>query len=424
MLVAPVRFAFWPARPDIVRDNVRQFEARSGVAVEPIEVPDADYTRVLQARLRDGSVDVFYAQRGEAAHWNAQGLIEHLDDHAAIAGLVSQMTPPIRESSFDMGGRLLGLTYYNAGPFALFRNEPLLAVAGFAGTAEPSSYPGSWDALTAQAREIKQAGFSDAPILPRWHRTQTGLIWSLIAQAWSAGERFIDGRGNPVFGADTPIAETLELWRQWWMEGLVPREAIAWRGDAGGIEAWRTGRHAWTFSIDYLPAVFAEPPVDAPITHVSPRIPGPSNTAAIPGHALLCLSRRARAPAERDAALELMRFLGGEGLGLDFFVPRRWMLEMNLPQPFAHLTDERTRATMRKNFNPALADCAVRWLLESRAHSEVPLLVRMPCFSDWSDRADAIVGTRMLAQGISVRDTVASLRIAWERLRSAELTIA
>ena len=182
-----VRFAFWPARPDIVRDNIRLFESHSGISVEAIEIPDADYTAALETRLRSGAVDIFYAQRGEAARWNAHGLLEHLEGDASIVSLVAQMMPPIRESSFDLDGHLLGLTYYNAGPFALFRNEPLLAAAGFGGSEAPSSYPASWDELTKWSQTMKRSGLSDFPILPRWHRTQTGLVWSLIAQAWSAG---------------------------------------------------------------------------------------------------------------------------------------------------------------------------------------------------------------------------------------------
>ena len=239
------------------------------------------------------------------------------------------------------------------------------------------------------------------------------------------GERFVNAGGDVTFDINSPLAETLSLWRQWWIDELVPREAIAWRSNSEAIEAWRSGHHAWTFTIDYLSSVFAPPSVRDPIiTHASPRLPGPSHTAAIPGHALLCLSRRPRPAAGREAALELMRFLGGDGLGLDFFVPRRWMLEMNLPQPFGHLMDERTISTMRRNFHPDLSNHATRWILDMRARAEVPLLVRLPWFCEWSDMADQIIGTGMLAHGTSVRDTVSDLRLAWERLRVAELANA
>jgi multiple sugar transport system substrate-binding protein len=416
-----VRFAFWPARPDIVLDNIRLFESHSGISVDAIEIPDADYTAALETRLRSGAVDIFYAQRGEAARWNAQGLIEHLERDRSVTDLVARMVPAIRESSVDLDGHLLGLTYYNAGPFALFRNEPMLAQAGFGGSQDPAGYPPCWNDVTRQARTIKREALSDFPILPRWHRTQTGLVWSVIAQAWSMGERFIDQDGRGTFGIGTPLADLLSLWQEWWTDELVPLEAIAWSGDTESIEAWRSGRHAWTFTIDYLPSVFTAPPVEVPITHASPRLPGSSASAAIPGHALLCLSRRSRAVADREAALQLMQFLGGDGLGLDFFVPRRWMLEMNLPQPFAHLTDARTVATMGQHFHPSLSDCATRWILDTRARSEVPLLVRLPWFCDWSDIADEIIGTGMLAHGTSVRDTISDLRLAWERLRVAQL---
>ena len=208
-----VRFAFWPARPDIVRDNIRLFESHSGISVEAIEIPDADYTAALETRLRSGAVDIFYAQRGEAARWNAQGLIEHLERDRSVTDLVARMVPAIRESSFDLDGHLLGLTYYNAGPFALFRNEPMMTQAGFGGSQDPCSYPACWDDVTRQARTIKRAALSDFPILPRWHRTQTGLVWSVIAQAWSMGERFVDPDGRGTFGIDTPLADLLSLWQ-------------------------------------------------------------------------------------------------------------------------------------------------------------------------------------------------------------------
>lgn len=410
----PIRFAFWPVRPDVVLDNIRAFEAMTGLAVAAEAIPDAAYTHTIEQRLRAGAVDVFYAQRGEAARWNALGLIEHLETEAAAASLVARMDPAMRESSHDGDGHLLGLTYYNAGPFALFRNEPLLARAGFAGTARPGDYPSDWDEVTRQAAAIRRAGLSDAPILPRWHRTPTGLVWSLIAQAWSAGERFADDGDAACFGLRTPMAATLGLWRRWWTEGLVPPEALGWKGDATAVESWMTGRHAWHLTMDYQFAAFAQACPTDPFTHNSPGLPGGSPTAAIPGHALLCMGRQPRDPARREAVLRLLRFLGGDDPSGGFAVPSRWIRELALPQPFAHLMDDGARASLRGRFHAPLADEATAWLLANRARGVVPRLVRAPWFTAWSDVADAIVGDAFLAKGGSLEAAVTALGEAWE----------
>ena len=58
----------------------------------------------------------------------------------------------------------IGLTYYNGGPYSLFRNEKLLSAGGYEATANPSDYPQTWDEIYKQAVDLKKKGIVENPI--------------------------------------------------------------------------------------------------------------------------------------------------------------------------------------------------------------------------------------------------------------------
>ncbi|KAG0747738.1 hypothetical protein G6F24_015503 [Rhizopus arrhizus] len=100
-----------------------------------------------------------------ASRWYAAGWIRPIDDMPGLADIQKQMFPGIVDDARATDGRYLGLTYYNGGPFALFRNEKMLGAAGFGGTANAADYPQDWATGEKQAREIKKKGLSEHPML-------------------------------------------------------------------------------------------------------------------------------------------------------------------------------------------------------------------------------------------------------------------
>jgi multiple sugar transport system substrate-binding protein len=419
MPLEPLRFAFWRVRPDIVRDNLARYAAARGEQIEPLELA-GDFVAEIEAGWAHGAgAAALYAQRAEAARWAAQERLDALDDWDEIAPLLARMDPRLVASARHVDGRLLGLTYYNAGPFALFRNERLLARAGCGGGHDAAGYPRDWATLTAQARALKRDGLSAHPILPRWHDSQTGIVWSLLTLATAEGERFVDGDLAAVFDDDTPIAETLSLWRAWWDEELVPREALD-GGDDGLAERWMSGAHAFHPTQDYAGAIFAS--ADRALCHIHPALPGRTGQPSLPGHALLCV-RAGLDGKIRTRARQLIRYLGGDDADGSLVVHRRWLRDFNLPAPFPELAAEReTRDALLRFLHPPLADAALAWLLGNRARAEPLAIVRAPWFLDWSARAHRAIADRFLRQrAIGVAPLVRELRADWQRLREHQV---
>jgi multiple sugar transport system substrate-binding protein len=233
--------AFWPVRPDIVRDNLARFTARSGIAVAPLEIA-GDYAAAIEASFAGDPPDVLYAQRGEAARWAASGLIEPLDDFTETPAILAEMLPLIRESSRDAAGRTIGLTYYNAGPFCLFRNERLLGEIGRAGGADPAAYPQDWDAVLQDARALQRRVAH--PMLMRWYDAPTGIPWAFLAECFAEGDNLVDAALNATFAVDTPAADVLARWQTIWREDLAPHDVLDW-DDARADAAWMSGAHAY-----------------------------------------------------------------------------------------------------------------------------------------------------------------------------------
>lgn len=379
-----LRFAFWPVRPDIVRTNLRQFTAETGIAVEAVEI-SGDYCENVWA----SQPDVLYAQRGEASLWMQQGLIQEIDGLPGAVDIVRQMYPAIQESSRTREGRLIGLTYYNAGPLCLFRNEQLVG----------SSKARTWQEV---AREASATG---SQILMRWFPGHNGLPWSMLAQAYSEGERFVDSEGRAVFGPGSPLAKVLEDWAGWCDRGLVPRECLDWSGERLTTE-WATGKYAFFLNMDYEVTQYAE------WTGVHPLMPGETHDTVLPGHAMLCLSREANV-AE---AWQLVRFLGYRNKRGELLTHKRWIEAMNLWVPFPELYE---RESVRQTMLQWLRADQFQSFIANRERSLAAPVTHARWFLKWSGVCEALIRNELLGPGgMNAGQVTTALRRSWENMRA------
>ena len=223
-------YAFWPWGSEIVAEGARNFEEQYGEALNLQPIP-GEYAAVLETKLASGQAfDLFRAQRGQASRWYAAQWIRPIDDLPDLDEIVAEEFPGIGADARSWpDGKRIGLTYYNGGPFCLFRNEKVLSAAGYEATATPTDYPQTWDEVYKQAVDIKKKGIVEHPILPAWYKAWTGTPWALYAQAFSEGEHFVDDDMKATFGPDTPLLKVLTDWKQWWDEDLVPRAILTWQ---------------------------------------------------------------------------------------------------------------------------------------------------------------------------------------------------
>ncbi|WP_291296848.1 ABC transporter substrate-binding protein [Elioraea sp.] len=406
--------AFWPVRADIVTDNLATFSARTGIAVTPVPI-EGDYAAAIEAAFASGEgPDVFYAQRGEASRWLTDGLIRPLDGLDGADAILAEHRPLIAASARADDRRIIGLTYYNAGPFALFRNEALLAAAGFGTASDEATHPRRWEEVEAMARSIRARGLSDHPILMRWYRAPTGLPWAFLADCAAEGERLVDAAWEPLLGPDTPAAMVLARWRRLVREGLAPLAALD-HDDVSIDDAWCAGGHAFYPTMDYLTAAYS---ARAPGRFsINATYPGATGDTLLLGHAILCLSATPMPAARLSDAWRLLRFLGHRDDDGTLFVHRRWACEMNLWTPYEEIDrDEAVRAARRSFLPPGLAASALAWQDAQRTRAAAPPLVRAPGYMAWSAALARRIEHEVLKGDAPVAQVVACLREDWLRL--------
>jgi hypothetical protein len=374
-----LRFAFWTVRPDIVLDNLERYARTSGESLEPMPI-GGSYERALASAWSSGrGPHAFYAQRAEAAKWAAEGRIEPLpEDDLCLRSTLSRMDPRLVAGARDSQGRLLGLTYYNAGPFALVLNQDLVPPA------EVPSIQG-WSDVLALCRSLKRSGASAFPFLPRWHATQTGLAWSFLCHL--ASEGVLDPDHADRRRATT---ELIRVWQAFIDERLVPPDSLQDQGDAPAVLRWRTRTHALAFTMDYLLADFAEDG-GQPFSIPAPRLPGRTGTPLLPGQALLCVAA-GLSSGLASRALGLVRTLGGEDYEGELFVHRRWISECLFPVPFPELyRDAGVRASARRFFRRVGASQVVDRLFAARLKAVPSPMTHVPWALAWSENLDTII---------------------------------
>lgn len=354
----PLEFTLWDVQPATVRSNLDRFTRDTGIAVN-MHVEKGAYHAVLGKEFSAGhGPDVFHAQRAEAALWGARGHVAPLDpDDPVLGPVVAGMDARLVEGARDEQGRLLGLTYYNGGPFALFMRQGLEA-------------PGAWRGFLELMRAAKRDGLARHPFVPRWHATQTGLVWSLLCHLACEGVVTLDGPG-----AAQEVEEVLAIWSAMLAEDLVPPASLDDRGDTPALKRWASGEHCATFTMDYLVAdavALAGAPVGLPVP-----LPGRAGLPLMPGHALICL--RAGVDAlRREDALRLIAWLGGRE------VHRRWHRDHYFPVAF-RAPDSEHHAQL---FPAVQAKAALARIAADRARAVTSPVTRSAGALDWSAMAD------------------------------------
>lgn len=406
----PLAFAFWDVRADIVRDNLARYCSESGDALIA-DCVAGRYDVEIEAALAAGTgPDVFYAQRAEASLWADRGLIAPIGEaHPAIAPLLTRMDARLVAGARDAAGHLLGLTYYNGGPFQLFlrpgRDMPI----------------DSWEGALDVCRKAKRDGEAEHPFVPRWHRTQTGLVWSLLCHLATEGVTcFSDPRAEAV------LTESLSFLLALVAEELVPPASLDDAGDVPALERWARGRHVMTFTTDYL-AADAAGLAGCPVSLPASRLPGKTGTPLMPGHALICL--RAGLEGERaDRALRLAAFLGGTAADRSLAVHRRWLETCLFAVPYRELgSDPAVRREIRHFFPEGEAASSVERLEAIRDEAVISPISHQPFMLAWSAGTDALVREELLrhrrlspaAAARSILDLWAGSEADHQRLASA-----
>ena len=416
----PLIFGFWPWGSEIVTSNADLFMAEQNENVELQPIP-GDYAAVLETKLASGaSLDMFYAQRGQASRWHAAGWIRPVDDMPGLDQIRSEMIPGLDQDTVAYNGDYLGLTYYNGGPFCTYLNLKHLEAWGFEATDNPSDYPQTWDEVAKISRELKAKGICDTPILPGWYNAWTGMPWALIAQCFSEGEHFIDADMSATYNNDTPILKVLTDWKQWWEEGLIPKGVLTTQ-ESTMIDLWVTGNHAFHTYMDYCHFIYGDRANKqiADYNLMNPVTPGAAQDTVLVGHALLCTGTHERSDEDVLRAWELMKFYGWQNGAGEYHTHKRWALKANLPIPYESVyEDPEVKAALLAWMHADLGESQLRWQTEGRARSLGPNLLKSPWHQEWDTYTWDMIANDLIVTGdVTPSEVVEKTRKRWDKLQ-------
>jgi multiple sugar transport system substrate-binding protein len=417
-----LNYAFWPWGSEIIAEHARIFEEQYGDPVSLQPIP-GDYGSVLETKLAAGQpFTLFRAQRGQASRWFAAGWIRPIDDLPDLDKIEKEEFEVIGADARSWpDGKRIGLTYYNGGPFCLFRNEKVLKAGGYEVGENPDAYPKTWEEIYKQAADLKKKGIVENPILPNWYKAWTGTPWALYAHCFSEGDTLVDNDMKATFSSDTPILRVLSDWKKWWDEDLVPRAILTW-GEAQMATSWMKGIHAFHATTDYNSFNYSDPKNGefAPHFNMNPVMPGETHGTTLTGHALHCMTSTNRSDEELMKAWQLMKFYSWRDKNGELRTHKAWAVHANLEVPFPEIyEDPEVKAAILKWMYPPLAELNYKWLFEGRKQAVAGRHLKASWLQEWEVGMQQMIEQDLLLKGtMKPVEVVTAMRENWEKLRS------
>jgi multiple sugar transport system substrate-binding protein len=417
-----LNYTFWPFGDEIIAENARIFAEQYGIKVS-LQPTSGDYPAIMETKLVSGTrLDLFRAQRGQASRWFAAGWIRPIDDMPDLDKISREEFPAIVTDARSWPDhKCIGLTYYNGGPYCMFRNEKVLSAGGYQATANVSDYPQTWDEIYKQAADLKKKGIVEHPILPTWFKSWTGTPWALYAHCASEGDGLVDDDMKSTFGLNTPILKVLSDWKRWWDEELVPRAILTWQ-EPQMASSWMKGLHAFHYQSDYNSFAYSDPKNGAFARNfnMNPVMPGTTHGTTLVGHALHVMSNTQRTDAELEAAFKLMKSFSWRDKNHKLRMPKEWAMLANLQMPFPEVYDDpQVRQAIMKWMYPPLAGENYKWLFEGRRKAVPGNQLKASWQEQWEVGMQQMIEDELLLKGtVTPKDVVIAMKASWEKLRS------
>ncbi len=337
----PIKFKIFNYQVQTVQGFLAQFEVSNpGLKVDLEVIPGAQYVAKIQlmqsSRTPFDALYVFDHVLSQWAPW-----LEPLDAYPGADTLKRNMLPIARQS-MTYKGKLYGLPYYTA-YFGILYNDQMLKAAGFAGP------PATYDEWSRQARAIKKAGLSNAPMIWPVKWSGWGGMWVMNAMVASRNGKVLDEDLNV-----TPVAlDSLKWWAGTYKEGLSDPNGIELDPNTSA-QAFMGGAYATMLTANfYVGAQWANDPQTS-------KIAGHAKFGATPeSHKTVGFARLYginSGSSQKQDAWQLVKFLGGTDPKGDYVTPKQWLLKGALTWGYRGIErDPAVSASIRSwGGNPAL----------------------------------------------------------------------
>ena len=404
-----LRLAYWGYEPELLRWNLDRFVRQyPGLRVEPALI-ESDYFQAVSRLLNEGQpIDTVYVRETDLAAWAEAEWLEPLDGYNGIKQYREDMIPQAAEG-IQCKGVSYGLPYYSECALWVY-DEAILRNAGI------TLPPATWDEVTQQAREIKRRGLVEYPIrlTYRFHSSTNIDWWSMV---YARGGTFFDDVLNPVFHLPGSAAEQTLAWL---LDGIYNTEIIHADVLGSSYEAALRNPTAFTIQPGYNFLFNQREGSDAPGSRRVALFPGndPSQSGSIMWTRLYAIPRASR---NKDAAWELLQYLGGLDRENRYFTPLFWFVNRSLGSAYESLyADPQVRRLADER---GLED--MNTYLQQRQVSRTHEGREVPWFQEWEHFSQLEI-QRVLLRQVSPRDALErmadkfyTLRIEWNNVTNS-----
>lgn len=401
-----LRLVYWGYEPELLLWNLERFSTQyPGLRVMP-EIIDEEYFQTVSRLLNEGQpLDTVYVRETDLAAWAQAEWLEPLDEFNGIKQYRESMIPQAAEG-IQCKGVSYGLPYYTECALWVY-DEEILRNAGI------TLPPATWEEVTEQALEIKRRGLAEYPIrlTYRFH-TSTNINW--WAMVYARGGAFFDENLNPVFHLPGSAAEqTLS----WLLAGIYSTEIIHADVLGSSYEAALRNPTAFTIQPGYNFLFNQQEGGGAPGSRRVALFPG--NDASQSGSVMWTrLYAIPRASRNKDAAWELLQYLGGLDRENRYFTPLFWFVNRSLGSAYGSLyTDPQVRRLADER---GLEDLSA--YLQQRQVARTHEGREAPWFQAWEHFSQQEI-QRVLLRQVSPRqalermaDKFYTLRIEWNNV--------
>jgi multiple sugar transport system substrate-binding protein len=327
----PITMVGWGYSPEVVQDNVTNFEEAYDETVEYQLTTGGNYHQIVETKLLGGERPAMWYSESEYIYrWSRAGFIRDVE------GMESESTEFYKEEMLPVGvsglsmptGELMGLPYYS-GYNAFVYNREHLDQAGF----DP---PTTWEEMMEQARELQAEGISAHPFLSAQNHEWASLSWSIFAIWYSQGAYVFDENFEPTFADDPAFRGVIEMHKQWLDEGITPPDILTHETES--VPAFLTGNHTYMVVHDYDQRAFN--------LGEDSNVKGMVGNAPMPGTTGETFAWTAAYLLGADNTVDpartwnLMQWLGGKAKDGEFHGVKRWALERGLGTPHREVLDD------------------------------------------------------------------------------------
>ncbi len=345
----PLYYAQWPYRPDIVLDNIHEFERQFAPEKVNQAVIAGDYATQIETKLIAGAkdIDTCYAAMSSAERWYEAGWIRNIEDMEPrkVGDVEVLYSWKDAKAALPEGvwksicavtdGKPLGLPYFQSTFGNILTNEKLLEAGGYADTKTKTSfYPKNYQELYEQCEAMQKKGVAKSPLLKRWGSEVFQMPHVAQIESMARGDPVFDKNMDPVFDVNTPYGEMLKDWQWLYEKEIVPRGVLnITEGD--NITWFETGEYAYTEQHTYDIFTFNDPALSkvAPYCSIVPPL-----TKNSPIGYLFCPVYVVTSKQQSDWRLarvhRLVQFFGFKDKNGTFYRHKAWMLLTGVGSPY------------------------------------------------------------------------------------------